>query len=367
MSERNLHAKAFDEGTQEKLTIYREYLQEWLPVFLHTKARPSRIQIFDFFAGPGFDLNGCAASPVIALEEIHNALNNAREHGIVPVAVDLYLNEFSKKKYVELVKNIQSHPYFGDVNVTFAQKDFPVAFDAWYLLMNRPDVANFLFLDQNGVKQVSTEIFSRLISLRHTDYMFYIASSIVNRFKEDPRIINPLPISEADLQNMNGTNVHAIVKDAYERIAQGKYLAPFSIRKGANVYGLIFGTEHLLGLDKFLTVCWKLDKVHGLANFDVENENIDPSAPSLFAEMDRPKKLDLFERDLLRKLRAREIKTNYEIYEFALRSGFLSVHARDALKSMMDKGDIPKQKIPVSRECMKTLPVHVKLQSKERR
>ena len=107
MSERNLHAKAFDEGTQEKLTIYREYLQEWLPVFLHTKTRPSRIQIFDFFAGPGFDLNGCAASPVIALEEIHNALNNARNHGIVPVAVDLYLNEFSKKKYGEMVKNIQ--------------------------------------------------------------------------------------------------------------------------------------------------------------------------------------------------------------------------------------------------------------------
>ena len=90
------------------------------------------------------------------------------------------------------------------------------------------------------------------------------------------------------------------------------------------------------------------------------------SQPSLFAEMDRPKKLDLFERDLLRKLRAHEIKTNYEIYEFALRSGFLSVHARDALKSMMDKGDIPKQKIPLSRECMKVAPVHVKLQSKER-
>ena len=365
MSERNLHAKALDEGTQEKLTIYREYLQEWLPVFLHTKTRFSRIQIFDFFAGPGFDINGCAASPIIALEEIHNALGLAKEHGHVPLAVDLYFNEFSKKKYGELVKNIPSHPFHGEVNVVFAQKDFPDAFDAWYPLMNRSDVANFIFLDQNGVKQVSTQIFTKLSSLLHTDYLFYIASSIMNRFKEDPIIINPLPITNADLERMNGINVHTIVKEAYERIANGKYLAPFSIRKGANVYGLIFGTEHLLGLEKFLSVCWKLDKVLGLATFDIENENIDSTAPSLFAEMDRPKKLDVFERNLLRKIREQVIRTNCEIYEFALRSGFLPVHARNALKAMIDRGDIPKQQIPISRDCMKKPPVVVKLYPKE--
>ena len=264
MSERNLHAKAFDEGTMEKLTIYREYLQEWLPVFLHSKKPFSRIQIFDFFAGPGSDVNGHAASPVIALEEVHNALELARKQHVVPIGVDLYFNEFSKTKYSKLVKNIQVHPVFKEVNVAFAQKDFPDAFDTWYPLMTRSGVANFIFLDQNGVKQVSTDIFSKLSSLRHTDYMFYMASSIINRFKEDPIITNPLPITKADLNRMNGTNVHTIVKEAYERLAKGKYLAPFSIRKGANVYGLIFGTEHLLGLEKFLQVCWEKDKVLGL-------------------------------------------------------------------------------------------------------
>jgi hypothetical protein len=117
----------------------------------------------------------------------------------------------------------------------------------------------------------------------------------------------------------------------------------------------------LLGLDKFLSICWKLDTVHGLANFDVENESIDPNAPSLFVEMDKPKKLDLFERDLLSLIRSKKIKTNHQIYEFALRSGFLPVHARTALKSMMDEKRIPKQKIPVSRECMKDGPVILKV------
>lgn len=365
MSERNLHAKPFDAGTQEKLTIYREYLQEWLPVFLNTSAPFSRIQIFDFFAGPGFDINGEAGSPIIALEEIHNALETARSHGITPVAIDLYFNEFSREKYSKLVSNVQSHNFYRDVNVVFARQDFPDVFDAWYPIMNRPKVANFVFLDQNGVKQVTTDIFSRLSSLCHTDYMFYIASAIVNRFKKDPNVIKPLPITESDLLRMNGTNVHVIVKEAYERIALGKFLAPFSIRKGSNVYGLIFGSGHLLGLDKFLSVCWKLDQVLGIANFDIENENIDPSAPSLFAEMNRPKKLDLFESDLLRKLQSKQIRTNRDIFEFALRSGFLAVHARNALKSLMGKGDIPKQRIPISRDCLKSPPVIVQLHGKE--
>ena len=127
MSERNLHAKAFDEGTQEKLNIYREYLREWLPVFLHAKMRMSRIQIFDFFAGPGVDVEGKAASPVIALEEIHSAVQKAREHGNNPPAIDLYLNEFSLKKFETLTGNIKSHPFVGDVNVTFARYDFPLS------------------------------------------------------------------------------------------------------------------------------------------------------------------------------------------------------------------------------------------------
>ena len=367
MSERNLHAKAFDEGTKEKLTIYREYLREWLPVFLRTKAHFSKIQIFDFFAGPGSDVNGHPASPVIALEEVHNALELAKNQRVAPSAVDLYFNEFSKTKYNELVRNIQSHPYFVDVNVEFAHKDFSDAFDTWYPLMTRSGVTNFIFLDQNGVKHVSTDIFLKLSSLQHTDYMFYMASSIVNRFKEDPIIVNPLPITKDDLKRMNGTNVHTIVKEAYERLAKGRYLAPFSIRKGANVYGLIFGTEHLLGLEKFLAVCWKQDTVLGLANFDIANENIDSSAPSLFAEMNRPKKLDLFEQDLAQKIRTHTIRTNHMVYEFALRSGFLPVHARNALKSMMDKEDIPKQRIPISRDCIKQPPVIIKTDKEDRK
>ena len=51
----NLHQKKFDEGTRDKLELYQEYLRAWLPVFINGFS-VDVLQILDFFAGPGFDL-----------------------------------------------------------------------------------------------------------------------------------------------------------------------------------------------------------------------------------------------------------------------------------------------------------------------
>lgn len=334
MSERNLHAKAFDEGTEDKLNIYRCYLRKWLPVFMHTKAPINKVQIFDFFAGPGCDLKGKPGSPIIALEEIHGALEMCAQLGRTPPKIELYCNEFSPTKHRQLIQCIARHEYAHEVGVVLGQKDFPDAFAECYPLMKERGVANLLFLDQNGVKQVTRGIFQTMVSLPQTDFLFYIASSIINRFKEDPAIINPLPLTADDLDRMNGTNVHGIIKEAYQRLSPQSYLVPFSFKKGANVYGLIFGTEHQLGAEKFLSVCWGLDKVCGLANFDIENEHINPCAPSLFEELDKPKKLNVFEQRLSKGILGGHLKTNYDIYEFALREGFLPHHTQAALTAM---------------------------------
>jgi len=57
MPVRNLHQKPFDGATRDKLGLYREYLREWLPVFI-SGSTVEIIQVFDFFAGPGFDVSG---------------------------------------------------------------------------------------------------------------------------------------------------------------------------------------------------------------------------------------------------------------------------------------------------------------------
>jgi three-Cys-motif partner protein len=68
----NLHQRPYDQATRDKLELYREYLREWLPVFI-SGASVDILQIFDFFAGPVFDEGGNPGSPVITCDEIRNA------------------------------------------------------------------------------------------------------------------------------------------------------------------------------------------------------------------------------------------------------------------------------------------------------
>ena len=54
MQNRDIHKKAFDEGTQTKLELFRAYLREWLPVFISKgEIYWPNVNILDFFAGSG--------------------------------------------------------------------------------------------------------------------------------------------------------------------------------------------------------------------------------------------------------------------------------------------------------------------------
>ena len=137
-------------------------------------------------------------------------------------------------------------------------------------------VANLLFLDQNGVKQITEPVFQTIVRLPKTDFIFFISSSMVNRFRSVQEIRSCVPVTEDDFSRMNGTNVHRIVADSYRRWIPDRleyYIGSFSIRKRANVYGLVFGSGHPRGIDKFLKVAWKHG---GDANFDIDQDRIDP-------------------------------------------------------------------------------------------
>lgn len=74
---KNIHKEPFDDGTLLKLDIFKSYLQEWLPVFLG-KNEPiwKTINIFDFFAGPGKDLDGKMGSPLLIIRELESSHYN---------------------------------------------------------------------------------------------------------------------------------------------------------------------------------------------------------------------------------------------------------------------------------------------------
>lgn len=348
MAGRNHHRQPYDEGTRDKLGLYRGYVKEWLPVFLY-RPQTSVINIFDFFAGPGADSEGTPGSPAIAFEEVTNALALKRKDVVTPVR--MYFNEFAAEKYEQLVVSLNKLPQTAHVSIEHVRLDFSDALKKWHPLMQQPGAANLLFLDQNGVKHITEPVFKQILRLPFTDLLFFISSSMVNRFKSEGSIIDRVPVSDADLSRMNWTNVHRIVADAYRRLVpQGTqyFLAPFSIRKDSNVYGLIFGSHHPLGMDKFLRQCWKKDELRGEANFDIDEESIDPAAPSLFDEMNKPKKLCLFENELSNAILSHVVRTNKEVFVFALERGFLGKHAKKAITELIAANKLPKQELHIS-------------------
>lgn len=344
MPKRNLHSKPFDDATNDKLELFRKYLRGWLPVFLNSP-HIETLQVFDFFAGPGSDVGGSPGSPVIICEEVQAALRAATRSD---VKIKIFLNELSPTKCKQLSALIKERQaVLREADFTVSNGEFHATFSAWEPLM-KGKTANLLSLDQNGVQQITFPIFDKTVRTPHTDFLFFISSAMVNRFKNMPEIRNCVPVTDDDLSLMDGTNVHRILTNAHNRwIPEGLefYLGPFSIKKGSNVYGLVFGSRHPLGIDKFLHVAWQLG---GEANFDIDGDGINPEMPSLFAEYNKPTKLTRFEKDLETAILEGRVTTNKDVYIFSLRNGVLPKHARDALKEMMKKNAIQEQHLHVT-------------------
>jgi hypothetical protein len=203
--------------------------------------------------------------------------------------------------------------------------------------------ANLLFIDQSGVKLITEDVFSQIINLKQTDFLFFISSSFFSRFSESNEFKKYLKISRTEIENKSYYHIHKIVLQYYRSLIPANkkyYLAPFSIKKGSNIYGLIFGTNHTLGMEKFLNVCWGIDKHRGEANFDIDKEKINDNEPTLFSELNVPNKRQVFESDLENKIIDRQLNSVISVYTFSLNNGFLPKDANKVLKELKSKGKI---------------------------
>jgi three-Cys-motif partner protein len=339
MARKDLFEKPFDDGTIDKLEIFEDYFKEWLPVFLvRQEIIWKEIQIFDLFGGEGKDIKGIYGSPMRILKILNENRGMILKSG---VKIRFIINEFEKEKYDLLVQSVESIVDRSLYIVQFYNEDFTIVFNRYYESMKQ--TVNFLFLDQNGIKQITEEVFSKLISLKQTDFIFFISSSFIKRFSELEEFNKYLKITKQDLEGKSYYHIHRVVLDYYRsKIPSGKeyYLAPFSIKKPAGIYGLIFGTNHTLGIEKFLHVCWKHDKLTGEANFDIDNEKIEINKPTLFPEFNVPTKRQHFNNLLREKILKRELKTDIEIYMFTLNEGFLIKDANHLLKELNKESKI---------------------------
>jgi three-Cys-motif partner protein len=328
------HNEPFDEGTLTKLELFQRYAEAWLPVFVarHELIWPE-VNIFDFFAGAGTDSAGVEGSALRLLRVIEGQQRHLSRPGL---RVSLRLSDAHAGKVEQLRRTLAARKREGlPVRIEVERADFAHRFASVRDELARRTSANLLIIDQFGVKEVPDDMFEQIIRLETTDVLFFISSATFRRFHNVPEVARlTLPGYQRPGDHYRA---HMAVADAYRRLVPaGKryHVASFSIKKGSNVYGVIFGSKHPLGMDKFLEVAWDKNKVTGDADFDVYREGIEPAAPSLFAKMNVPTKVKLFEQELERELLRGICRDEAQVIEICHRRGVRRKHAEPVLKKL---------------------------------
>ena len=232
----SFHDKPFDDGTQLKLEIFGGYIREWLPVFL-TKYRNARknfnrVNIFDFFSGPGRDTAGIAGSPLKILKELKEYCDQRGALKSSGTEVHLLFNDADPgniaRLKIEVAKIACAHEC---CHIEYSALPFSEAFQTQLPAIKDHTSANLVIIDQCGIKEVTSEVVQELASCRATDILFFVSSSYLRRFADVPGFVGKLGVGVEDVRTVEYNDIHRVVCEYFRGKLAGQryYMAPFSI------------------------------------------------------------------------------------------------------------------------------------------
>lgn len=334
MASSGFHEKPYDPGTLTKLKIFELYVQSWIPVFVSRPEPPfQEIHIFDLFSGPGTDSAGTPGSPLRILSQLA-IYQGGGMAGWSKVKIVAHFSDENEGKIRDLRKRLSAPPWqIPGVQVEIDAMTFEAALKRHQNVLTNRRAAKLLILDQYGVDAVTDEVFKQMLSFPRTDFIFFLSSSTLNRFRDHPAIRIKIERPE------DSYDVHRAAFDWFQKLASPSFfLGRFSIKKVSNIYGLIFGTGHPLGAHKFLEVAWRNDEIRGEANFDIDREDIAPGDLMLPIQELRPRKIQAFEGDLEAELRERRMKSEADLVHFCIAAGMTCQHATPVLQKLKAEG-----------------------------
>lgn len=265
--------------TRTKHSIFKQYLQWWLPHVVHSYGNAC---ILDGFAGPGEYIEGDYGSPLIALNTLYTTLPPTQHH-----KVQLFCIEKSQRRTTHLRKLIaKAYPQFtAQKNRLYriSQSMFEATVDA-YLHELQPFNENIIptlaFIDPFGFKDIPFVLLTNLMKQTNCDLLLTFMYEEINRF-----LTHPHKSIQHHFDRLFGTdqwrllttyeNREDLICNLYiQQIKQAtnvKYACKFRMRNGNNGtdYFLFFFTSHLDHLTQMKHIFWEIDPRFG-SNF---NEN----------------------------------------------------------------------------------------------
>lgn len=334
MATKDLHETPFSEETITKLEIFESYTKEWLPTFIMSDYK--EIWIFDFFAGTGYDKNGIPGSSIRILQQITDQIENILKK---QTQINICLNEYDKNKFQLLEKACSEFiankltVEKAKIKIHYYQKDFAILFPT--LIDKIRQYPSLVFIDQNGIKFLSEEYFLQLAQTKTTDFLYFLSSSYFIRFGKTPEFQTSFRLDlDKALKNPYKYIHKSILEQIKERIPTNLNLSlyPFTLKKGTNIYGIIFGASHPRAVNKFLETAWKKNSINGEANFDIDEDSLKGQL-DLF-DGKKLTKIEQFAASLRSLLLLGKIKTNKEVFDYTQQQGHIASHATDELKKM---------------------------------
>lgn len=351
---KNINKKIYSEETLLKLDIFRECFREWFPVFLHNP-HITNIFIYDFFAGSGTDIEGTFGSPLILLEEArgdkHQHCAHFRKN---EQKIAFAFNEAQKRKAKTLETKVTDFynscqencevttncPF--KANCHFRHDDFQNLFgnENFRSVLANPKYGKFIFLDQYGFKQVNEDVFTLLANSPKTDFIFFITSSSIKRFQEHIVVKKYLKDKKINFDESKPRECHRIISQYFKSLLPFNkefYLHHFTILNRTNYYGLIFGTGHSLGMEKFLKVCWKHDPYAGESNCNIFD---DFEQGTLFHTTEETNKIENIKNKLRDEILNGKITSNISALKFVLNEGGKLSLYLDLIQVLVKSGKI---------------------------
>lgn len=334
MAKKDINSQPFPEAKMLKLDIFRRCFREWFPVFVH---HPSiqKIFIYDMFAGSGADSEGNPGSPIILLEE---ARGNDCQHCKALAKNNKYVafgfneKDRGKKELLDKAKDnfllncksdcpLERCVYSDSIYCKDNSFEDIIKSNIFGNILANKNYAKFVLLDQYGFSQITKAVFLKLATSPLTDFIFFISSSFIKRFRDMDAVKTYIDTNNLNFEEKKPKECHRIIADYFrDMIPADKeyYIHHFTIKKGTNYYGLIFGTSHTLGMEKFIKVCWMEDENSGESNCNIDN---DFEKGTLFYDPSNTTKKTRIKEELKNLILSNKIKSNIEGLKWVLSHG----------------------------------------------
>lgn len=333
MPAKDLHDKPFDDSTIAKLEIFEDYVEAWLPTFVMLKQ--DTICIFDFFSGTGYDKNNVAGSPIRILRVIKKFVTIINSKN---TKVKVYFNEYKKVKFDALkeacTKYLAENSDVNDViEINYCNDEFDKCFTDWFPLIEKYPC--LVFLDQNGIKFLSEKYFHALEKTMKTDFLYFVSSSYFLRFGDSDEFKKHFSFDLEEAKKDPYAFIHrSVLKQLKNNLPGGSELKlyPFTLKKGSNYHGIIFGAKSPRAVEKFLNIAWKRNETNGEANFDIDQDEMKNQLDIFGAK--KLTKIEEFKQSIEKKLSTALQCSNADIFLFALDKGHPPKHAADHLRDL---------------------------------